>query len=315
MYEGRRGTTLTNRRIWRASRRSSGCAPTSLLVPRRCARLFEPLIGSGARYGAIVGGVNLRPYLDLAVQTAYEAGRLTLGYFRTEAARPEFKPDDTPVTAADREAEKLIRTRIRARCPGHAVVGEEYGEEEGTDGDHRWIVDPIDGTKSFVRGIPLYGVLIGLEIEGVCNVGVAYFPALDEIVCAATGEGCYCNGRRVRVATTEKLAKGIVSFTDATSFEEYGRQEAWERVLAAASHGRGWSDAYGHALVATGRVELMLDPVMNFWDCGPFPPILREAGGFFGDWSGNETIYGGEAMSTTQKLLPEVLALIQQGKP
>jgi histidinol-phosphatase len=315
VYEGRRGTTLTSRRIWRASRRSSGCAPTSLLVPRRCARLFEPLIGSGARYGAIVGGVNLRPYLDLAVQTAYEAGRLTLGYFRTEAARPEFKPDDTPVTAADREAEKLIRARIRARCPGHAVVGEEYGEEEGTDGDHRWIVDPIDGTKSFVRGIPLYGVLIGLEIEGVCNVGVAYFPALDEIVCAATGEGCYCNGRRVRVATTEKLAEGIVSFTDATSFEEYGRQEAWERVLAAASHGRGWSDAYGHALVATGRVELMLDPVMNFWDCGPFPPILREAGGFFGDWSGNETIYGGEAMSTTQKLLPEVLALIQQGKP
>ena len=267
------------------------------------------------RHDAIVGSVNLRPYLDLAVQTAYEAGRLTLGYFRTEAARPEFKPDDTPVTAADREAERIIRARIRARYPAHAVVGEEYGEEEGTDRDHRWILDPIDGTKSFVRGVPLYGVLIGLEVEGVCEVGAAYFPALDEMVCAASGEGCYLNGRRVRVATTEKLSEGIVSFTDAASFEEHGRQEAWERLLAAASHGRGWSDAYGHALVATGRADLMLDPVMNFWDCGPFPPILREAGGFFGDWSGNETIYGNEAISTTRVLLPEVLALIQQGRP
>ena len=275
-----------------------------------------PAFGLRGRHDAIVGSVNLRPYLDLAVQTAYEAGRLTLGYFRTEAARPEFKPDDTPVTAADREAERIIRARIRARYPGHAVVGEEYGEEEGTDREHRWILDPIDGTKSFVRGVPLYGVLIGLEVEGVCEVGAAYFPALDEMVCAASGEGCYLNGRRVRVATTKKLSEGIVSFTDAASFEEHGRKGAWERLLAAASHGRGWSDAYGHALVATGRAELMLDPVMNFWDCGPFPPILREAGGYFGDWSGNGgEIYADEALSTTQGLLPEVLALIQQDKP
>ena len=258
--------------------------------------------------------MNLRPYLDLAVQTAYEAGRLTLGYFRTEGARPEFKADDTPVTAADREAERLIRARIRARYPVHAVVGEEYGEEGGADGDHRWILDPVDGTRSFVRGVPLYGVLIGLEIGGVCEVGAAYFPALDEMVCAATGEGCYLNGRRARVAATERLADGMVSFTDAASFERHGRGRAWERLLFATGHARGWSDAYGHALVATGRAELMLDPIMNFWDCGPFPPILREAGGYFGDWSGNETIHAGEAMSTTSKLLPEVLRLIQEDR-
>src|SRR5918999_5073609 len=220
VYEGRRGTTLTSRRIWCASRRSSGCAPTSLLVPRRCARLFEPLIGSGARYGAIVGGVNLRPYLDLAVETAYEAGRLTLGYFRTGAARPEFKEDETPVTVADREAERLIRGRIRGRYPGHGIVGEEYGDEGGSDGTAdglRWIVDPIDGTKAFVRGVPLYAVLIGLEVEGVCEVGAAYFPALDEMVCAATGEGCFLNGRRTHVSTTRSLAQGMASFTDAAS--------------------------------------------------------------------------------------------------
>jgi len=172
-------------------------------------------------------------------------------------------------------------------------------------------VDPIDGTKSFVRGVPLYGVLIGLEIEGVCEVGTAYFPAIDEMICAATGEGCYRNGRRTGVSTTGSLAQGVACYTDAASFEEHGRREAWLRVVSAAGESRGWSDSYGHALVATGSAELMLDPIMDPWDCGPFPPILREAGGYFGDWSGNETIYANEAVSTTGSLLPEVLRLIE----
>jgi len=257
----------------------------------------------------MVSGVELRDHLDFAVETAYEAGRLTLGYFRTGAARPEFKDDDTPVTAADRAAERLMRIRIKEKYPGHAVVGEEYGAE-GEGASVRWILDPIDGTKAFVRGIPLYAVLIGLEIEGQCEVGAAYFPSLDEMVHAATGLGCRLNGRRVRVAETETLADGIVSFTDARSFEQCGREWEWQRIRSAAGDARGWSDAYGHALVATGRVDLMLDPAFNPWDGGPFPPILKEAGGYFGDWSGSETIYAGEAMSTTRKLLPEVLRLI-----
>jgi histidinol-phosphatase len=254
--------------------------------------------------------VNLRPYLEFAVESAYEAGRLTLGYFGTQAARPEFKADDTPVTVADREAERLIRGKIEARYPSHAVLGEEFGETRRPASNHLWILDPIDGTKSFVRGVPLYGVLIGLEIDGVCEVGAAYFPALDEMVCAATGEGTYLNGRRAHVST-RTLAKGIACFTGDASFAEHGRGAAWERVLSAAESVRGWSDAYGHALVATGRAELMLDPIMNPWDCGPFPPILREAGGYFGDWSGNETVYANEAMSTTRTLLPEVLRLVE----
>ncbi len=237
------------------------------------------------------------------MQAAYEAGRLTLGYFGTGLARPEFKEDESPVTVADREAEKLIRARISGRFPAHAIMGEEYGEENAGS-DHRWIVDPIDGTKAFVRGVPLYGVLIALEIEGVCEVGAAYFPALDEMVCAATGEGCFSNGRRVHVSSTQRLRDGIVCFTDAKGFEKYGRSDEWRRILSASGEARGWSDAYGHALVATGRADLMLDPAMNPWDAGPFPPILREAGGFFGDWSGNETIYADEGMSTTRALLP-----------
>jgi myo-inositol-1(or 4)-monophosphatase len=130
------------------------------------------------------------------------------------------------------------------------------------------------------------------------------------MLCAADGMGCWWNGRRARVSERESLERGIVAFTDAKSLETYGRGKEWSRIRRAAGACRGWSDAYGHALVATGRAELMLDARLNPWDCAPFVPILREAGGYFGDWSGNETIYANEAMSTTQTLLPEVMRLI-----
>ena len=228
-----------------------------------------------------------------------------------ENVRPDFKGDDTPVTIADRQAEKLIRARIEKRYPHHAIVGEEYGTSQNEGTSHRWFIDPIDGTKSFVRGVPLYAVLIGLEIEGVAEVGVAYFPALDEMIAAASGEGCWWNGRRAHVSEVSSLTQAVVVFSDVASFDKYGHSEAWRRIKQTTYFRAGWGDAYGHMLVATGRAELMLDPVMNVWDCAPFPPILKEAGGYFGDWRGNATIYGNEAMSTSQVLLPEVLTLIQ----
>ncbi len=255
--------------------------------------------------------MDLRPLLDFATELAFDAGRLTLGYFgrSTESLGLEHKADLSPVTLADREAETLIRRRVGAKYPEHAVVGEEYGEDD-RDASYRWIVDPIDGTKAFVRGVPLYGVLVGLEVEGRIEVGVANFPALNELCAAATGLGCTLNGRAVRVSDAKSLLESTVGFTDIASFAKYGRAEAWGRIASAAYDRRGWSDAYGHMLVATGRMEAMLDPVMNAWDCGPFPVLLREAGGFFGDWSGQETIYGGEALSTTRALLPELLSLV-----
>lgn len=254
---------------------------------------------------------NLRPYLDFAVETAYLAGKLTLGYFQT-GLRPDFKADDTPVTVADRRSEALIRSRIEAQYPDHAIVGEEYGTLEAGKGGFRWYVDPIDGTKSFVCGVPLYAVLIGLEIDGTVEVGAVYFPALDEMVAAATGEGCWWNGRRAHVTDLTSLDRAVITFTDVANFERHGRGEAWRRLSERAYVRAGWGDAYGHCLVATGRVALMLDPIMSVWDCAPFPPILKEAGGYFGDWQGNATIHGSEAMSTPQALLPEVLALIRE---
>lgn len=247
--------------------------------------------------------------MEFAAETAYLAGRLTLGYFQA-GVRPDFKEDDTPVTVADKKAEELIRSHIEKKYPGHAVIGEEFGSSAHADRSHCWYIDPIDGTKAFIRGVPLYGVLMGLEIDGKVEVGAAYFPALNEMVTAATGHGCWLNGRRVRVSEVSEIGSAVAAFTDAGSFEAYGRERAWERIKKAAWVRAGWGDAYGHCLVATGRAEIMLDPVVSVWDCAPFPPILAEAGGFFGDWSGNTTIYANEAISVNSDLLSVVLSLI-----
>ncbi len=253
---------------------------------------------------------ELAEYLDFAVEAAWKAGRLTLGHFQA-GVRTEYKDDESEVTVADREAEALLRREIETKYPGHDIVGEEYGDKE-SGASERWILDPIDGTQAFARGVPLYATLVGLEIDGDVKAGAAYFPALDEMLCAAEGKGAFWNGRRTQVSDIGALGKAIACFTQTANFERGGRSAEWEKTQKSVLACRGWSDAYGHALVATGRAELMLDPLMNPWDCAPFLPILREAGGYFGDWSGNETIYAGEAMSANAAILPEFLRLIER---
>lgn len=250
--------------------------------------------------------VPLSEYLEFMKETAYLAGRLTLGYFNTNISI-DYKADDTPVTIADRKAEQLIRARIENSYPGHSIIGEEFGEIENESAEFRWFIDPIDGTKSFINGVPLYSVLIGLEIAGVVQAGVAYFPALDEMLAAGTSLGCWWNGRRTLVSRVDSIERATAVFSTPSTFDEYNRGEEWKQVKRKTYFQAGWGDAYGYLLVATGRVELMLDPIINVWDCAPFPPILSEAGGYFGDWQGKNTIYGKEAMATTRTLLPAVL--------
>lgn len=253
----------------------------------------------------------LADFLNFAEDTARAAGALTLEYFQTDAARPEFKADDTPVTVADRRAEELIRQRIADAWPGHEIVGEEFGASSG-DSDHRWIIDPIDGTKSFTHGVPLYGVLIALEIRGRVEVGCAHFPALDETVSAASGMGARWNGKACRVSEVSQLDRAVCAHIDTAYFGKNGKGAPWERLQRSVYYNAGWCDAYGYLLVATGRAEVMLDPVMAVWDCGPFPVILREAGGYFGDWSGNEgRIDAGEALATNAALRDVVVRTLR----
>ncbi len=253
--------------------------------------------------------MNLQPYLEFATSLAYQAGKITLRYFNT-GVQTERKENNDPVTIADREAEAYVRAEIARKFPGHAIVGEEYGETEKNGNPFRWIIDPIDGTISFIRGVPLYGVLIGLEIEGEVKVGAAYFPPLDEMLCAADSAGCWWNGRRARVSTVSSLADACVVSSD---FQHLSAKmpDVVDRFAKQKALLRTWADAYGYLLVATGRAEVALDPRLDVYDCGPYPVIFREAGGFFGSWNGEEGHTHGEGIACNAAIKPKVMELMR----
>jgi len=255
----------------------------------------------------------LRELHDFAVEIAHEAGRATLAYFQSRF-EVETKSDATPVTIADRRAEEMLRARIERRFPGHAVLGEEYGTTGPPGASCRWILDPVDGTRSFVHGVPLYATLVGVEVDSEPAVGVAYFAALDEMVDAARGLGARWNGRPCRVSATAALGAATFCYTSVDGFRRAGRGAALERLLAATGTDRGWGDAYAHALVATGRADLAVEPAMNVWDNAPLLPILAEAGGAFTDWAGRARIDGGDAVSTNGALHAAVLALLGEAR-
>ena len=253
---------------------------------------------------------ELTELLQFAVEMGRGAGEITLKYFRK---RPETstKSDGSYVTIADREAEAFLRTQITSRFPDDGILGEEEGEAEGRSG-RRWILDPIDGTFSFVHGVPLYGVLIALEMEGVVSVGVVNIPALGELVSAAKGVGCYSNGEPARVSATAELKDALLLGTNFLSCAHHGFGKATEQLQSRARTSRTWGDCYGYVLVATGRADVMLDPIMNLWDCAPLLPIMEEAGGRFTDWRGVRTVAGGNALATNGLLFEEVMSVIRE---
>jgi histidinol phosphatase-like enzyme (inositol monophosphatase family) len=252
---------------------------------------------------------ELKALLDFAVALARQAGEITNRYFKGSFVA-ERKGDNSFVTAADREAEKYLRTQIEKAFPEDAILGEEEGEKPGRS-NRRWILDPIDGTYSFVRGVPLYGVLIGLEIDSEAVLGIVNLPALNEVICAARGLGCFWNDAPARVSATESLGDALLLATDFSSCERYGFGRAAEVLQRQVNARRTWGDVYGHVLVATGRADIMLDPIMNVWDCAPLLPIVEEAGGTFTDWQGQRTIHGGNAISTNGILFELVMAAIR----
>ena len=258
---------------------------------------------------------DLEPRLAFAVEASAEAGHFTLKHFRSHDLGVDVKPDDSPVTVADRGAELLLRERIAAKFPQDAILGEEFPERAGTSG-YRWILDPIDGTKSFICGVPLYGTLIGLECEGHCVLGVIRIPALNEYVYAALGHGAwYVQGshaaKKAQVSDRRELADCVFCTSEVRGFTG-NRRKAFDALDTGTRISRTWGDCYGYLLVATGRADIMLDPQMNAWDAGAVQPILIEAGGTFTDWKGNPTIYNGEGLATNGRVLDQVLAITRE---
>ncbi len=251
---------------------------------------------------------SLRDLREFAADLAWQAGKLTLRYFQTDIAT-EIKADASPVTVADRQSERLMRELIAARYPDHSILGEEEGETR-PGATYRWVLDPIDGTKTFVRGVPLYAVLVGLERDGEAVVGAINIPGTGELLHAARGEGCSWNGRVARVSQVSRLRDALLLCSDAESMPQYGRAAAYRRMVAATKLQRTWGDAYGYVLVATGRAEVMLDADVRLWDATALLPVVTEAGGTLTDWRGTQTAAGGEAIGTNGLVLDELLALV-----
>jgi histidinol phosphatase-like enzyme (inositol monophosphatase family) len=235
--------------------------------------------------------------LDSAVTLLREAGQLTLRWFRSSSLAIERKGDGTPVTEADKAAERFLREQITARFPDDSIVGEEEDDVVGTSG-RRWIIDPIDGTKAFTHGVPLYTNLLAVDDEEGPAVGVIYLPALGEAVYAGRGLGCYCNGEPARVNDRDRVAGSYLSSSG---------YEHWTDAMLGAARSSGarlrtWGDGYGYALVATGRIEAMCDPVAALWDLAPMPVILAEAGGRFTDLDGDQGAGNGHGLATNGAL-------------
>ncbi len=257
---------------------------------------------------ALVSDLDTR--IAPAAELARLAGDVALRHYRSHLV-VEIKADGSPVTAADRAAEEAARDWVRRFFPEDGVLGEEFGEER-VGARRRWVIDPIDGTKAFVRGVPLWGSLVALCEGDAVLAGAAYFPAVDELIAAAPGVGCWWNGSRCTVSPVASLGAATVLTTDGRFCERPERRAGWERVAAAASVARTWGDSFGYLLVATGRAEMMCDAILSPWDAAAFLPIVKEAGGTFTDWDGRVTAFGGSAVATNRALAAGVRTLLAE---
>jgi histidinol phosphatase-like enzyme (inositol monophosphatase family) len=243
--------------------------------------------------------------VEEAVDLARQAGELSLRWFRHADLQVDRKGDGTPVTEADRAVERLIRTYLAEAHPDDGIVGEEEAAVESASG-RTWIIDPIDGTKAFTRGVPLYANLLALEDSFGSAVGVVNIPALGQMVWAGRGRGCWLNGQRCSVSDHSGLDGAYVSSSAYENWDE----DALLAVRRSGASMRTWGDGYGYLLVATGAIDAMVDPSAERYDLAPMPVILAEAGGAFTDLAGRPTSTGGSAVATNGHLHASLLACL-----
>jgi histidinol-phosphatase len=249
---------------------------------------------------------SLEQLLDDAVDLARTAGDATLEWFQRPIDQQlEMKADGSPVTVADRTAERMIRETLQQQYPDDAILGEEEGVTTGS-GERRWIIDPIDGTQAFVRGVPLYSTLVAVEDADGIAAGAIHLPALGETVFAARGLGCFHDGNPTRVSSVSEFDEFVFS----ASGYGYFPKDMLDRLHSSPMRLRTWGDAYGYALVATGRIEAMADPIVQVWDLAPMMVIIPEAGGVFTDFAGRSAYDSGNALATNGIRHDEVLGIV-----
>jgi histidinol phosphatase-like enzyme (inositol monophosphatase family) len=246
--------------------------------------------------------------LQAVSEIANVAGRVALSHFGG-ALSVEHKSDGSPVTIADRAAEQAAHDWVDARFPEDGIAGEELDALRPT-ARRQWLIDPIDGTKTFVRGVPLWGTLVAVCEGRDVLAGAAFFPALDELVVAERGAGAWWNGARCHVSSVASMANALVVATDCRFSAVPERKPDWDRLAARSAMSRSWGDCYGYLLVATGRAEVMVDPVLADWDAAALLPVIVEAGGTFTDWSGRSWAFGKSAVATNAALSADARTLL-----
>ncbi|MFO0962490.1 MAG: inositol monophosphatase family protein [Phycisphaerales bacterium] len=261
---------------------------------------------------------------ELAARTALlrelapRAGAIAMRWYQHAALPVEQKADASPVTRADKEIEEFLRAQLQGAFPHDGLLGEEFGEAPAR-GRYTWVIDPIDGTIAFAAGVPLFGVLVGLEERTAAGArivaGVCEMPALQERVWAARGAGAWWERaghapERARVGTRTQLREAFVCTPAADVFARSGSMGSWQRLFEASGRLRGWGDCYAFVLAATGRCDLACDPLMNPWDAGPFPVILEEAGGIYSGWDGAPGIRGTNALAGNPALHAQARAIV-----
>lgn len=238
--------------------------------------------------------------LQATAEVAQLAARTAMQWYQ-RTLDVESKADGSPVTIADKEAERVAREWLAKNFPNDGLVGEEFGMER-SHAARRWILDPIDGTKSFVRGVPLWGTLVACCEGDTVLAGAACFPAVNEMVVAAQGEGCWWNETRAHVSTIGVLNSATALTTDERFPDHPERRAQWRELASRAGIVRTWGDCFGYLLVATGRAEIMVDDIANPWDAAAVYPIITEAGGVFTAWDGANTAFGGSVIATNANI-------------
>lgn len=246
--------------------------------------------------------------IEFAREIAHASGRLIAERFESRAFETQLKHDNSVVTATDREAEQIMREMISARFPDHGVIGEEFGSHN-VEAEYVWTLDPIDGTISFVSGIPLFGTLIGLLERGRPVLGVINQPVLGEMM-IGTEDGTTLNEIAVGFRKVESLSDATLLTTDPNLIDQHADTAKFESLRLRAATTRTWGDCYGYLMLASGRADIMLDPIMNIWDSMPLIPIIRGAGGIITDWQGNDPIVGNSIVATAPELHVEVISLL-----